>query len=61
MTTTAWGEATVLEQISIKQQGGEGRLFATLVVKPLTVLVGVGPQGDAGAPASLSPLSFFCF
>jgi hypothetical protein len=31
MTTTAWGEATVLEEISIKQQAPEGRSFATLV------------------------------
>jgi hypothetical protein len=30
MTTTAWGEATLVEEISIKQ-GAEGRSFATLV------------------------------
>jgi hypothetical protein len=30
MTTTAFGEATVLEEISIKQ-GADGRSFATLV------------------------------
>jgi hypothetical protein len=30
MTTTAWGNATVLEEISIKQSA-EGRAFATLV------------------------------
>ncbi len=31
MTTTAWGEATVLEEISIAQKAPEGRSFATLV------------------------------
>jgi hypothetical protein len=31
MTTTAWGEATVLEEISIHQRAPEGRSFATLV------------------------------
>jgi len=30
MTTTAWGKATVIEEISIKQTA-EGRAFATLV------------------------------
>ena len=30
MTTTAWGEATLVEQISIKQGAGE-RSFATIV------------------------------
>ena len=30
MTTTAWGKATVIEEISIKQTA-EGRPFATLV------------------------------
>ena len=30
MTTTAWGEATVVEEIQIKQGAGE-RTFATLV------------------------------
>ena len=30
MTTTAWGEATLVEEITIKQ-GAEGRSFATLV------------------------------
>jgi hypothetical protein len=30
MTTTAWGNATVVEEISIKQ-AAEGRAFATLV------------------------------
>ncbi len=30
MTTTAWGKATLVEEISIKQ-GAEGRSFATLV------------------------------
>ena len=30
MTTTAWGEATIVEEISIKQGAGE-RAFATLV------------------------------
>lgn len=30
MTTTAWGDATIVEEISIKQ-GAEGRSFATLV------------------------------
>ena len=30
MTTTAWGNATVVEEISIKQTA-EGRVFATLV------------------------------
>jgi hypothetical protein len=31
MTTTAWGEATVLEEISIKQSASAGRTFSTLV------------------------------
>lgn len=31
MTTTAWGEATVLEEVSIKQHAPEGRSFTTLV------------------------------
>lgn len=31
MTTTAWGEATVLEEITIKPSAAEGRSFATLV------------------------------
>jgi hypothetical protein len=32
MTTTAWGEATLVEEISIKQGGAAGgRSFATLV------------------------------
>jgi hypothetical protein len=30
MTTTAWGEATIVEEITIKQTA-EGRSFATLV------------------------------
>jgi hypothetical protein len=30
MTTTAWGEATIVEEITIKQSAGE-RAFATLV------------------------------
>ena len=30
MTTTAWGEATLIEEIHIKQSA-EGRAFATLV------------------------------
>ena len=30
MTTTAWGEASIVEEISIKQSAG-GRSFATLV------------------------------
>jgi hypothetical protein len=30
MTTTAWGEATLVEEITIKQ-GADGRSFATLV------------------------------
>jgi hypothetical protein len=30
MTTTAWGEATLVEEITIKQ-GAAGRSFATLV------------------------------
>lgn len=30
MTTTAWGEATLIEEITIKQGAG-GRSFATLV------------------------------
>lgn len=30
MTTTAWGEATIVEEINIKQTAG-GRSFATLV------------------------------
>ena len=30
MTTTAWGKATLVEEITIKQ-GSDGRAFATLV------------------------------